>query len=357
MITRLRQLPRNTQLALLITVGAILWLLTGVFSGSEKPQDETAATPLPNVTLSEIAPQPYTRVVTLVGRSEADVTVHLAAQTAGSVAAIPVQKGDYVTAGTALLKINLNTRMEDLKAAKANLAAERVQVESARKLHTEGFASDTTLAQREAAVANAEQALARIERDIAYTTVQAPLAGIIETKHVEVGDYVQIGTALFELVGQEKFLITGFAAQQDRNLIQVGQSATAKLVNGQEVTGTIRFVATQAEATTRTYRVEMQVDGSQYTIPTGMTATLMIPTQQQLAYSLPHSVLVLADDGTLGVMQAINGKAKFQQVTLLQDTADGVWVEGLPENGVTLITRGQAAVQDGTLLTQQESTD
>ena len=352
------RIPVNLRWALVIAALVVAWMASGVLFPAA-PED-TQATTTPQytaltVTTRRLTPQPYTRTLQLVGRSEPLAQVALAAQTKGEITVLKVDRGSVVQAGMALLTIDMGTRKADLAAAKAQVKAAQALVTTSRNLLKEGFAAETTLAEQEAALATAQQNQAAIEEDIAHTTVTAPINGVVEERLVDVGDYVGVGTPLFTLVGRDAFLLVAYAPQQDQQLIQLNQPATATLANGQQISGTVRFIATDAKPETKTYRVDVQVDGAQFQIPTGMTAAIDLPVAQTEAYLVPHSLLVLADDGTVGLMSVAQENntavARFVPVTMLTDTPDGLWVTGLPDGGLTIITRGQAAVKDGSPVT------
>jgi multidrug efflux system membrane fusion protein len=356
------KLSANVRWAVVIMGVALLWIIGGALLNDDETQGATTHPPKTlTVTARAMTPQPFTQEVTLVGRSEPLTRVNLAAQTAGDVAELLVDRGYAVDKGQVLLRLDMAARKADLAAAKARVKAAATAAKAARNLFKEGFTAETRLAEQEATLAEAEQTLARIKQDISYTNVTAPLEGIIEKRLVDVGDYVNVGTPLFELLGRDQFLIVGYAAQQDRDLIKKNQTGHATLANGQNVAGVVRFIATNAEPETKTYRVEMLVDGNMFQIPTGMTATMTLPVADVEAYFIPHSLLVLSDTGQMGVMTIQNTsptRVLFMPVTSLADTATGLWVDGLPATGVTIITRGQASLANETeVKVQMEDTN
>ncbi|MDD9912837.1 MAG: efflux RND transporter periplasmic adaptor subunit [Alphaproteobacteria bacterium] len=346
-------IPVNARWALIVVAIATVWMLSGTTGGDTASDSKTDAPTriIPTVVTQTLQPQTYTRVIQLVGRSEPLTMVNLAAQTNGTVKKLAVDRGTAVRKGDSLLQIDIATRQADLTAAQAQVKAAQVLVETTRRLLKEGFAAETKLAEQEAELATAQQNLASIQKDITYTKVTAPINGVIEDRFIDIGDYVDVGTPLFNLVGRDAFLLVGYVAQQDQQSIQSGQFATATLANGQKVEGTVRFIATNAKPETKTYRVDVLVDGKKFQIPTGMTADIQLPVEKMQAYLLPHSLLVLADDGTVGVMGLEDKEdkafAKFTAITPLEDTPKGLWIAGLPEGSFQIITRGQAAVADG----------
>jgi multidrug efflux system membrane fusion protein len=65
---------------------------------------------------------------------------------------------------------------------------------------------------------------------------------------------------------------------------------------------------------------------------------------------VPASALTLDDDGHIGVRLAdADDMARFARVTVLRDSADGIWVSGLPDPA-RVIVRGQDYVTDGVAL-------
>jgi multidrug efflux system membrane fusion protein len=339
-------LNSNTRTALIILVAAVLWLMTGVL-GSKHSVEETPTVRIPRVATQLFTPETYEQTLTLIGRTEAERKANIAAKVSDTVIKTPVVEGAQVKVGDTLLLLDTAARKEAVTASKATLVAAQKLVEAARKLHAEGFQSDVTLATREAEVATAEQNLATARENLANTHIRAPFNGLVERVHVEVGDFASTGTALIDLLGTDEFLVVGYVSQQDRNLVHEGKIATARLASGSTVKGTIRFVARDADAATKTYRTEIMVDGKKYPgIAAGMSAEIDIPAKSLTAHSIPHSALVLDDEGMIGVMLAVSDTAIFAGVEILADTPKTVWVTGLPEQA-HIITRGQTAVKSG----------
>ena len=101
------------------------------------------------------------------------------------------------------------------------------------------------------------------------------------------------------------------------------------------------------DETTRTFRLEVEVPNPDLTIRDGQTADILVEADGQEAHLLPQSSLTLDDDGRLGVRTVADGdRARFVPVTIVRDTAEGVWVTGLaPEASVIVV--GQEYVVDG----------
>ena len=111
--------------------------------------------------------------------------------------------------------------------------------------------------------------------------------------------------------------------------------------------GRVTFLSRSADELTRTFRVEVTVENPDLAISDGQTAEILIAADGRLAHLIPQSSLTLDDDGLIGV-RTVNpdNVVRFYPITVLRDTANGVWVDGLPET-VDIITVGQEFVVDG----------
>lgn len=358
-------LPRNALLALILALVVIVWMLSGpvlrAFKAPPEAADEQTEPTHQNVQVEAIILKNFEENLTLIGRSTAQAEASISAQTAGEISKIQAFRGDKITRNQPLLTIAISNRQKDLSAAKSRLQSAKVLAKTAENLFTEGFASEARLAQARADLATAAQEVSTIEKDIAHTKVTAPINGVVEERFVDVGDFVDIGTPLYSIVNQDAFLIVGFAAQEDLKHIQLGHSANATLANGQTVAGNITFIATRSDAETRTYRIDLKIDGAEFQIPTGMTADIKIPITATQAAFLKHAHLVLDATGRVGVMLAVTNEtgaitAQFYPIEIVQDAPNGIWVKGLEQaakNGSQLIIRGQANLTNNTLINIQ----
>lgn len=351
MLKNLKQ-SKNMLGAVMVLALFVVWMASGLLTNSKTtPQEDIQATPqaIPaaSVATQVFTPQNYVRHLNLPAQTAARYRAQIAPQTSGRIASIVVENGTQVTQGQTLATLDKAERAVELASAQASLAAARKLATSARTLAKDGYMSQTTLAEREAAEAEAQSRVKNIQQDLAYTTLTAPINGVVENRTASVGDVASIAAPLMDVVNRTDLLLTAQIPQKERNLVKMGQTISATLITGEEVAGVVDFIATNANPQSRTYEVTMAVDGTKYPMPTGMSANVNIPTTSQMAYQIPHSAVVLGADGTLGAMQLVGNTAKFTPLTILQDTPEYLWVTGLPEGKATLMTRGQLSVKDG----------
>ena len=75
--------------------------------------------------------------------------------------------------------------------------------------------------------------------------------------------------------------------------ISVGDTAMADLVTGEKVQGTVRFVASRADTTTRTFRVEVELPNPDNKLRDGVSADIHIPVKKVKATHISPGILVL----------------------------------------------------------------
>jgi len=303
------------------------------------------------VRASRILPQAYTNQLRVRGRTQASRHVEVRAEEAGRIISNPVARGARVSSGDVLCEIAVDNREANLQEAVSRLEQTTFEYKAAVDLQSRGLQSDVTVAQMKAARDSADAAVKRAELAIAKTKIRAPFAGVVESRTVEIGDLPNIGTVCASVLDDNPMLLIGLVPEQNISSIQVGAKVTAKLLDGEVITGTVRFLARAADPVSRSYRIEAEVDPQHSDIREGITAELMVDASQIDAHLIPSSALTLDDNGLLGVkLIGPDNVVSFQNVEIVGDNTGelnpGIWVSGL-KGPVNLITVGQEVVFPG----------
>ena len=284
--------------------------------------------------------------IILRGRTEAARRVDVRAQTSGLVISEPLRKGASVDEGQLLCSLDPGIRSAQLAEAKARLTDAEVSAANAADLAARGFGPETAVVSREAGLQSAQAGVLQIEQEISRLEIRAPFAGILETDSAELGSLMQPGGLCATIIDLNTVKLVGFATEIDINKIELGAFAGADLVSGKRVLGTVTFLSRSSDPVTRTFRVEITVDNADLSIRDGETAEIGIALEGEKGHLLPQHVLTLDTNGTLGVRVSDNGIARFMPVTVLRDSAEGIWLAGLPDT-VDVITVGLEFTIDG----------
>lgn len=115
------------------------------------------------------------------------------------------------------------------------------------------IAAAKALDQSKSALAQAEASLALIDAQIAKLTVNAPMSGVVLTRNVEPGEFVQPGATTLTLGNINEMTITVYIPENHYGEISLGQSATLTVDSFPDVTfdATVIQIADKAEFTPR----------------------------------------------------------------------------------------------------------
>ena len=178
------------------------------------------------------------------------------------------------------------------------------------------------------------------------TEVKAPFRGYVE-KIIKPGNFINRGEVCAVIIELDPVTFIAEVPEAEIKNIVKGQNVSIMLVTGETIHSKLSFVSKSATPSTRSFRVEAEVRNPKGLIRDGITGTLEISTNKILANKISPSILLLSDSGTLGIRIVNNdGIVEFLPIKILEDTQDGLWVQGIP-NASNLIVRGQGFVEDG----------
>ena len=291
--------------------------------------------------------------LTLRGRTVANRSVTLEAETTGRMISEPLRKGARVGAGEVLCRLDPGSRPAQLAEARAALKEARAEAEAAESLSAKGFTAETTRYARQAALQAAQAEVDLVELDIERLAIEAPFDGWLETDTAELGQRLGVGAPCATVVDLSRLRASGYVGERNVDRIALGNHARVRLVNGRVGDGRISHIARVADPDTRTYEVEVTLPNPEGRLRAGMTAEIVIDLAARRAHRIPQSALTLDDEGRLGVRLARDGVARFAPVSVLRDETRGVWVTGLPDTA-RVIVAGQEFVREGRAVEARE---
>jgi membrane fusion protein, multidrug efflux system len=331
---------------------AVVWIGSSIFIhpkteiSTESADAKTTASATPLVRVADLTATDRAATVTVRGRTQALHAVDVRAEVEGTVKAIHFDKGQKVRTGDVLCEIDVNDRGAKVAQMQAMVAQTGKELEIAKELAAQGFRSKTQLAQSQAAYEAAKAGESTMGIQLANTKIRAPFDGFVDDRYVEVGDFMRVGDKCEMVYAPEPFLAVGAVSEHEVGQIKIGDPASATLVTGETVQGKVRFVADRADATTRTFRVEVQLPNPDNKLRDGVSADIHIPVKQVASVHVSPGILVLNDAGAVGVRVVQNGVVRFMPIQIVSDGPEGMWIAGVPEH-VDIITVGQEFVTEG----------
>lgn len=317
----------------------------------------------------EVAPVEARQVeytLSAVGSVEAFETVMVTARVAGAVDRVRFTEGQAVKPGDVLVEIDPTRYALSVRAAKATLdraLAAKAEAEASLKRRQAAQAGSPGLITGEelnvyatkaaTALAEADSAQVALERaqvDLRDAYVKAPVGGVLQTRTVQTGQYVQPGAVLATLVRRDPMLVRFKVPEADASHLEPGLSFTFLAgADGKPLKGRVTLVAAAAEPTSRMVPVTGEVDeGDRLRARPGAFADVTLPVGgARESPVVPQTAVRPSEKGFLAYV--VEGDlAKERVLTLGLRTPDGlVEVRSGLRVGEALVVRGAEALRDG----------
>ena len=223
----------------------------------------------------------------------------LAAEVPGRVEALRVSEGQKVAAGTVLMRVDTRSLEQALAQAEAVDRQRAAQFDRAkallerRSITQSQFLDAITLRD----VASAQLAAARLELE--KSRLEAPWPGTVARKLVEVGDYVNPGQPVIELIDVARVKVRAPAPSSDVPFLRRGLPVAIQIdsLPGEVFEGQVTRLAAELDAAARTLDVEVEIDNPSGRLRPGMSARLELPREViEDAVSVPLDALIELED-------------------------------------------------------------
>lgn len=347
----------KTNLTIAILIVALLtgWMVVGsIIAESESEKNAAAASeipdekPLPSVRVRESKAEPFAEKITLRGKTEASRSSLLKAEFGAQVTEIVAARGTFVAKGEPIIKLDAQNLPEQLESAETLLKQRTLEYDAAKKLQSNGYQSETRLAEASALLAQAKTQVSSIRISLKNTIISAPYDGVFNDRLVDIGDFVSVGDPVATFFALDPMIVTAEATEAEMQRISRNSPAFAQ-IGTQKVDGRIRYISQAANEAVRTYTVEIEFPNPHLKFQAGLTADIIATTETQLAHKVTPAILFLSadTDGELGI-KTVNEEdvVEFYKTQIIGSSADGVWITGLPEKA-EIITVGQGFVLPG----------
>ena len=352
---------RSIFVATLMLLAIVGWMGSGYIIPSEEAEEDSAPVTqtarLVSVAVAPSVAKEVTQYFVAEGQAQPDRTTSLRAEATGEIVEVLVSKGDTITAGDVIARFDVTRAEADLNRAKQELARAAREFDNAETLVDRGVATNDRLSQARAALASAEAGVTNANEQLGNSEIIAPFGGRLETLDVNAGEFVSAGSQIGMIVDNTPLTVTIRVPQQSLRNIKAGQAADVSFITGEERAGMVTFVGTSADAATRTFLAEIEVDNADGAVPAGVSAEIRVPIGTASAHFLSPAILSLGSDGALGIKTVdADDRVAFTAVTIERAQTDGIWVSGLADT-VDVITIGQGYVNDGETVNPMSEAD
>jgi len=302
--------------------------------------------------------------ITLVGRTRALANSRIVAEVSGRVVAVDAAEGNRVGRGDVLVSIDARKIKYSLEAKRAEVAQALAQSELAQKelvrsknLHGQTLVSEGEL---DRAAANATRAtewhkqIVAQEKQLALElencSIRAPYDGYTVSKMIDVGEWVNPGTPVFEMVDLDQVKV--YVGLPERYfghvVIGTGVSIAVSGNSAGSVTGVVAGIAPNASEDTHTYRVIVTVNNQHHRLGGGMLVRATLSLDDKFESLAVNKDAIIRQGVQTMVYTIADGKAVPVTVTVGSTSGNMIAVvgEGLSE-GMPVVIRGNERIFPG----------
>jgi membrane fusion protein (multidrug efflux system) len=246
------------------------------------------------VTAAKATEQNWARTVPSIGVLEAIHGVDVSSEVAGTVEQILFESGQSVNKGDLLVKLDSDIEQANLRSAQAQLDLAQNDVQRARALAPNKTISVSALDKAESDGKVALAAVNRLSATISKKAIAAPFSGVLGIRKVNLGQYVDAGTALVNLQDLSAMLVNFGVSQKDLPNLMVGQEIrmTVDTYPGRTFSGKITTIAPLIDDKTGMIFVQGRFENADRSLRPGMYARLdvILPDLQQVVI-VPQSAI------------------------------------------------------------------
>jgi len=306
------------------------------------------------VRVGEVVREPISSLYSTSATLRADRSATVIARTRGVVERLMVEEGDRVAAGQALAY--LEDDEQTIAAARARSTEEKARRDFERLsgLHERGLSSLDEYEASRTEAEDASHALELAELELSRTVIRAPIAGMVVTRHLDVGATVSDGTPVYDLADLDPLYADVNIPERHvtrlRPLQEVRLTADS---TGIEASAIIERIAPAVDPATGTVKVTVAVEGDSGLRPGAFVRVDIVTATHTEALVVARSALVaegrrwhlyrLAENDVVEQIDVVLGFESGDRVEIDHATDSG----GSVSPGDSVVILGAPALSDG----------
>jgi RND family efflux transporter MFP subunit len=241
------------------------------------------------------------------GTLEAERRAAMRAEVAGALISVNAEPGQAVARGAVLGRIDdagvrdaAASAQSALTTAEMNVALARRNAERSRTLAQAGAIADRereqadwNLSAAETQLADARARAVSASKQLARTVIQAPFAGIVSERPVNLGDIVQVGTPLFTVVDPSSLKLEGSVPAEGLEQLRIGTPVIFSVAGGggAPLRGRISRINPVVDPATRQVRVTAAIPNTAGRLVAGLFADGRVATAERVSVVVPSGAV------------------------------------------------------------------
>ena len=297
--------------------------------------------------------------VSLQGSVETRENILIYPEYQGVLAKVYVKKGQRVSKGQILVKIDDGGLSSQLAQLQAQYDLAKTTFERQERLWQQKIGSEIQYLQAKTNLESAEKAVEQLRSQLGKTTIKAPFSGVIDDIITEQGQVVAPGMqAIMRLVNLEDMYVKASVPENYVTSIKKGSNVSITFpALDTTLQGLINTVGNYINPRNRTFEIEVKIHDQKHNIKPNLMANLdIVNYTKEGALIIPSDAIQENSSGqkfvfALDKMDSSNFKAKKIQVEIGAGTNGMVEVLSGLEKGTEIVKDGALTLKDDEIVT------
>ncbi|MEI7484102.1 MAG: efflux RND transporter periplasmic adaptor subunit [Ignavibacteriota bacterium] len=339
-------------IAVILIIGITGILLMNKSKREEKLKKVEIQTTVPVFT-AKVTEEKVTDTLSLVGTTAPFNEVVVSAETAGRVIGLYFDVGSNVGKGKMLIKLDDEVKRATLENAEANFEKAKKDYERFERLLETKSITEVQYESAKLTYKQTESALKIAQRQLKDSKIICPLSGVVISKSVELGTYLNTGNPVATVVNIDRLKVKVYVPELEAFKLKEGDAVelTTEVYPGTVFNGKITTINAKADDA-HSYLVEITVNNNKsYPLRAGLFARVSFKTLETIsAIVIPRAALI-GSIKEAKVFVVENNVARLRKIVVGSEFGNRMEVvEGLSV-GETVVVNGQVNLRDSVAVT------
>ncbi len=277
---------------------------------------------------------------------EAQRTVNVIARVSGIVRDYYFEEGAVVKKGDLLVKLDDRELKLNMELAKSRAENTLRLFNRSKEMFEKSLVSKETYDDAKFQYETLESQFQSAKLQWEYTSIVAPINGVITTRSLELGDYITTNRIVCSIADYDLLLARIFIPEREISNIRLNQFAkiTVEALTDQEFSGEVQMINPVVDPNSGTVKVTVKIARKSSGLLPGMFASVYLLTDtHNNAITIPKKSLVLEsetdrvfvfENGSAVMRDVKTGFTEGERIEIIEGVQPGEWVISVGHEGL-----------------------
>jgi membrane fusion protein (multidrug efflux system) len=283
---------------------------------------------------------------------EAERDVRVFAEAQRRVVELRVEEGDAIRSGELLVRLQDDEQRSALNKAEVELRQAKREFGRQQNLFDRKLVSEQVFNDAALIYDQAEIAMSDARRNLTYTEVRAPFAGIVTERLVNVGDFVTLNQPLFRVVDFDSIVARIYVPEKELPSLRTGLDVrlNAEAIGGESFVGIVDRISPGVDPGTGTVKVTVATPQQDGLRPGMYVEVELVTAVHDDALLVPKRAIVYDNDQLFVFRLGDERRVERIKVEPVLEDVENIEPAGGLEVGDQIVVAGQASLKDGALV-------